>query len=103
MVGLEKFIGFGSGQVNNGWTGKVILGLGPGQVDNVSGWKSILGLGPGQVDNVSGWRSIFGLGPGQVGNVLEFYSRSWVLLLVGTAIGWGGEELRPRGPCSYCK
>ena len=35
MVGLEKFIGFGSGQVNNGWTGKV-LGFGPGQVNN--GW-----------------------------------------------------------------
>ena len=23
MVGLEKFLGFGPGQVNNGWTGKV--------------------------------------------------------------------------------
>ena len=52
MVGLEKFLGFGPGQVNNGWTGKVSWfwsRAGEQWLD----WKSILGLGPGQVDNVS--------------------------------------------------
>ena len=41
MVGLEKFIGFGSGQVNDGWTGKVDMFTCSGPRTNVLATSSV--------------------------------------------------------------
>ena len=41
MVGLEKFIGFGSGQVNDDWTGKVDMFTCSGPRTNVLATSSV--------------------------------------------------------------